>query len=139
MSTSLIINARHQLRWHQRLASDTSTAVMWGGWLYLWRPFLAAADALGNLQPLAIKLLGGSSPATLIYSLMALVCSSGTLLLWNRLPARKAREAHSVRTLNDYAAHFALPEQTIVEGRSASVCVVHHDANGRIIGIEARA
>lgn len=139
MSTTLIINARRQLHWQQRLFSDTSTALMWGGWLYLWRPFLAAAGALSNLQPLAIKLLGGSSPATLIYSLVALVGSSGTLLLWNLLPARKAREAQRVQTLRDYAAHFALPEHTIVAGRSANVCVVHHDAEGRIVGIETRA
>jgi poly-beta-1,6-N-acetyl-D-glucosamine biosynthesis protein PgaD len=138
MSTSLIINARRQLHWQQRLFSDTSTALMWGGWLYLWRPFLAAAGALSNLQPMLVKLLGGTSPATLVYSLVALVGSSGTLLLWNLLPARKACTAQREQSLPDYAAHFQLPVQAIVQGRSASVCVVHHDADGRIVGIETR-
>jgi len=139
MSTSLIINARNQLHWQQRLFSDTSTAVLWGAWLYLWRPFLAAAGALSGLQPLLIKLLGGTSPATLVYSLVAIAGSSGTLLLWNQLPARKARETQRVRTLRDYASHFELPEQTIVQGRNAAISVVHHDASGRIVGIETRA
>lgn len=139
MSNSLIINARHQLQWHQRLVCDTSTALMWGGWLCLWRPFLAAAGTLGNLPAVAIKLLGGASPLTLVYSVVALAASSLTLLLWNLLPAKRAKETQQVRTLQDYAQHFQLSPAAIEQGRGASICVVHHDADGRIVGIEAKA
>jgi poly-beta-1,6-N-acetyl-D-glucosamine biosynthesis protein PgaD len=142
MSNNLIINARNSLSWHQRLFSDTTTAVAWGGWLFLWRPILATVGALSSwsatLPNMLVKLLGGTSPADIVYSLVAVVGGSGTLLLWNHLvPARKA-DSHRVQVLRDYAAHFQLPEQTILAGRVSTVSVVHHDEHGRIIGIETR-
>ena len=39
-TNSLIIDLRRQLPWHKRYVSTTSTAMMWGGWLLLWRPFV---------------------------------------------------------------------------------------------------
>jgi poly-beta-1,6-N-acetyl-D-glucosamine biosynthesis protein PgaD len=142
MRNNLIINARNSLSWHQRLFSDTTTAVAWGGWLYLWRPILATLGAISgwsaNLPNVLVKLIGGSSPADIGYSVAALVGGSGTLLLWNYLvPSRKA-DTHRVQTLRDYASHFQLPEQAILAGRTSAVSVVHHDEQGRIIGIESR-
>lgn len=141
MSDSLIINARQHLRWHQRLLSDSSTAIMWGGWLYLWRPIITTVGALTtSVQPFVSKLMGGASPVSLELSVVALVGSSGTLLLWNHLlPARKAKAAQQANTLRDYANHFQLPEQKILEGRGAAICTVYHDANGQIVGLEANA
>lgn len=142
MSDSLIINARHQMRWHQRLCSDASTAMLWGFWFWLWRPLLGVFAWVGNLgasfHPTLMKLLANGSPLNLEGSMMALVGTSGTLLLWNLLPARKA-ETPKVMTLRDYAAHFELPELEIINGRASSVCVVHHDEEGRIIRVDSRA
>ena len=39
-ANSLIIDVRHQLPWHKRYFSTTTTAMMWAGWLLLWRPFI---------------------------------------------------------------------------------------------------
>ena len=50
MSRSLIINARHRLRWHQRLCSDASTVLMWGAWLKLLTLDYAEYNA-GTLPP----------------------------------------------------------------------------------------
>ncbi|HEX6592911.1 MAG TPA: poly-beta-1,6-N-acetyl-D-glucosamine biosynthesis protein PgaD [Moraxellaceae bacterium] len=142
MSDSLIINARQHLRWHERLFSDASTAMLWGVWLWLWRPVLSTVNwlaALGaSFQPTLMKLLANGSPLNIEGGVVALVGTSGTLLLWNLLPARKA-EAPQVHTLRDYAGHFQLPEQDILAGRASSVCVVHHDEQGRIVRIEQRA
>ena len=141
--SSLIINARDRLRWYQRLWSDASTVLMWWAWLKLWDPVLRslvrAAD-FGVLSQLAsMKLLtGGPGPVVDVrqYAL-ALVGTSGTLLLWKGLPAIKARapEAH---TLRDYARHFELPEDELVASRGTAVCVVHHDECGRITRVERR-
>src|SRR6266545_1734952 len=49
MSTSIIIDARDRLRWHQRFACDASTAALWGGWLWLWAPLLKAGGSLARL------------------------------------------------------------------------------------------
>lgn len=145
MPDSLIIDARHRLRWHQRLMSDASTAMLWGGWLWLWRPLLSAANWLGsvgstvgNLHPLLAGLLGASAAINVEGPLLTLAGTSGTLLLWKMLPARKPT-APAPRELQDYARHFQLPPATIEAGRRTSVCVVHHDAQGRIVRIDMRS
>jgi poly-beta-1,6-N-acetyl-D-glucosamine biosynthesis protein PgaD len=36
----------------------------------------------------------------------------------------------------DYASHFGLTASLLENGRTSQVCVVHHDALGRILAIE---
>lgn len=140
MTGSLIINARDRLRWHQRLGSDVSTLVLWGVWLRLWYPVLRtlafATTELGvHHRVVGIGHLSGASAVGLPRYAMALVGMSGSLLLWNRLPALKVCTPE-LRSVGDYARHFELPEEEILGGRSARVCVVHHDAGGRIVRVE---
>jgi|GEM_PF-1382380 len=143
MNDHLIINARHHLNAYQRFFSDASTAMLWGGWLWMWRPLLNIFNWIGNLgatfQPTLLKLLANGTPMNIEGSVMALVGTSGTLLLWNMLPAQKARTSPQARLLRDYAAHFELPEQEILAGRDSRVCVIHHDDSGRIIRIESQS
>jgi poly-beta-1,6-N-acetyl-D-glucosamine biosynthesis protein PgaD len=144
MNNSLIINARRHLPWQKRFFSDASTAMLWGGWLWMCRPVLSMLSWIGGLgaglQPTVLKLLGNGAPAmNLEGSVMALVGTSGTLLLWNLLPAHKAHTLAQAHTLRDYASHFNLPEQQIVAGRATSICVVHHDEAGHITSIETKA
>lgn len=140
MPEKFIINARRHLRWHQRLATDASTAAMWGGWLYLWQPLFKAAAWLSawGSRPLIGKLLAATPLVALQQPALTLVGACGALLLWSLLPARKVAAPEVVQSLADYAAHFGLPEQQIQAGQGTAVCVVHHDDQGRIIGIEAR-
>ncbi len=142
MSNHLIINARHHLNWHQRFVSNASTAMLWGGWLWMWRPLLNIFNWINNLgasfQPTLLKLVANGTPMNIEGSVMALVGTSGTLLLWNMLPARKATTSPQAPLLRDYAAHFQLPEQDILAGRASDVCIVHHDDNGRITRIESQ-
>lgn len=142
VSGSLIINARHRLRWHQRLCSDASTVLMWGAWLKLWYPVVRSFAWVGDfgvLSQLTLMKLLSSDPALDVerYA-VALVGTSGTLLLWNWLPAVKARNPE-VQSVSDYARHFELPEHEILAGRGTSVCVVHHDDSGRIVRLECRS
>jgi poly-beta-1,6-N-acetyl-D-glucosamine biosynthesis protein PgaD len=142
MSNTLIINARQQMPWQQRLASDTSTAVLWGWWLWLCRPALSAVNWLATLgagvSPSLTKLMIFGSSATLEAPMAALLGTSSTLMLWNMLPTQATPTAQ-VRTIHDYASHFGLAEEQILSGLSSSVCVVHHGENGQITGIECRA
>jgi poly-beta-1,6-N-acetyl-D-glucosamine biosynthesis protein PgaD len=66
---------------------------------------------------------------------VALLGTSGTLVLWSRLPAfrRCSPEDASARS---YARHARVPEQELAAGRAASICVVHHDDEGRIVRVE---
>jgi poly-beta-1,6-N-acetyl-D-glucosamine biosynthesis protein PgaD len=70
-------------------------------------------------------------------SLVALVGSSGTLVAWRNLPVRRARAGVAL-PVAEYARHFQLSEPVIEAGREAGICVVHHDADGRIAAIECR-
>lgn len=143
MSGSLIINARHRLAWHQRLFWDASTAMMWGGWLWLWSPLLRSSRWLADLgartYPTLSSLVASGSADAIQFSVLSLVGASGTLLVWKRLPApticTSQAEALSVC---DYARHFRLSEQELRAGRSAAVCVVQHDESGRIVRLDCR-
>lgn len=139
MSDTLIINARRHMPWQHRLASDTSTAVLWGWWLWLCRPALNALHWVGsvgngmNLSLTKFMILG--STTALEAPVAALVGTSSTLMLWNMLPAQPT-PASKAHTVMDYARHFGLSEEQILAGQSASVCVVHHGENGQIVRIE---
>jgi poly-beta-1,6-N-acetyl-D-glucosamine biosynthesis protein PgaD len=140
MSGSLIIDARHRLAWHQRLFADASTAMMWGGWLWMCTPILRASAGLVDLSvrsPTLMKLLASGSADDLGRSVVALAGTSGTLLAWNWLPARKVCAAAPL-SLPEYARHFGLPQRELEAARGASVCVVHHDESGRILQLECR-
>lgn len=142
MTGSLIIDARDRLRWYQRLFSDATTAMMWGAWIWLWTPVLGSfswVTHLGARSHLALSnLLAGTPGVSLERDVVALVGTSGTLIVWNRLPPTTRARPNVVHSLSDYARHFALPEQVILDGRRTSVCVVHHDEAGRIVRLECR-
>jgi poly-beta-1,6-N-acetyl-D-glucosamine biosynthesis protein PgaD len=146
MSAHLIIDARDRLPWHQRLASDAGTALLWSGWLWLWAPLVERlALAFASAIPLGVRLgpslakAGAVSAAagSLEHPVVAFVGASGTLLFLNRLPAPRAEAAPEV-TLREQARQHGLAEAELRGAREASVCVVHHDAQGRIVRLEPR-
>jgi poly-beta-1,6-N-acetyl-D-glucosamine biosynthesis protein PgaD len=142
MSTSIIIDARARLSWHQRIAWEASTAALWGGFLWLWAPLLKTGASLArlgiDLPPWLPNLLPAGSAGSLPLSIVALAGTSGTLMALNKLPVRRP-QADEALPVAEYARHFQVTEQLIEDGRNASICVVHHDADGRIAGIECRA
>jgi poly-beta-1,6-N-acetyl-D-glucosamine biosynthesis protein PgaD len=143
MSASPIIDARRLLPWHRRALSDASTAILWSAWLWLWKPLLVAGAAVAHLGPRAApalapavgKVLALGSGDVLQHSVVALLGASGTLIAWNRLPPRRARGAAPARAA-DLAP--AAPEHELRAARDAAICVVHHDAHGRIVRVERR-
>lgn len=143
-NSHLIINARHHLTWYIRLSSDTVTAMMWVGWLYLWRPLAHAIVVLKTVgctsfKDGAAKVFSCTSGAiNFQHAVVALLSTAALLVLWSLLPSRKVKTAHRVNSLGDYARHFDLHEKDIMSGRDQQINVVHHDDHGRIIGIEAR-
>lgn len=135
MSNSLIINIRQQLDWHQRFFSDSSTALAWAMWLYLWRPLVVITGVHAvNSHPTLFHFATNISPAMFGSIIAVVIFGAVGLLLWARLPSRRIKPmAH--KTLTDYARYFDLPKQDIMEGREANVCTVYHDAQGKIVAI----
>lgn len=142
MAASLIINARDRLAWHQRLVSDASTLFMWGAWVKLWVPLLKGLVWFAKLSLLShvtvAKVLPSGTIGGVPRSAVALVATSGALVVWSRLPSFRVC-APEERSAGDYARHFGLAEQELLAGRAAPICVVHHDEAGRIVRVETRA
>jgi poly-beta-1,6-N-acetyl-D-glucosamine biosynthesis protein PgaD len=140
MTSSVIIEASDRLAWHQRLASEASTAALWGGWLWLWAPLLKGAAELAGLVPQVpvwgLKVLPAAGPSLPLWG-AAIAGTSGTLVAWGKLPRLPAKVAADL-PVSEYARRFELPEHVIEAGRRAEVCVVHHHPDGRIAGIECR-
>lgn len=149
ISDDLIINVRDQMHWSQRMTTDVCTAVMWGGWFYLWRPVISLLAWLHGwsliVHPVShhhatgLAVIARGSSVLNAEGLLALLCGAGALLLWSLLPARQVKARSQVNTVADCAEYFGLSEQEIRDGRDTSVCVVHHDAEGRIVRIAPRS
>ncbi len=135
MNNSLIINIRQQLDWQQRFFSDSSTALAWAMWLYLWRPLVVITGVHAvNTHPTLFHFASGISPAMLGSIIAVVIFGAVGLLLWARLPSNRIKPmAH--KTLTDYARYFELSKQEIIAGREANVCTVYHDAQGKIVAI----
>ncbi|MCH7297249.1 poly-beta-1,6-N-acetyl-D-glucosamine biosynthesis protein PgaD [Acinetobacter higginsii] len=134
---SLIIDVRRQLPWHKRYFSTTTTAMMWAGWLLLWRPFILVW-VLVELQKthIAQRLMSAFGDG-IEHGVTALFMCAVALLLWSLLPAKRVHKKHAVeKTLPDYARYFELAEQEIQIGRQQKVSIVHHDENGKIVRVE---
>ncbi len=125
MSNSLIINVRGRLPWRRRLFSDTTTAAVWGYWLWLCRPMVGTLTVL----------LG--SPLFIGQAAIALGSTSGTLLLLNFATDRR-RNVPVLRSTPDYEGYFGLSGEQIDLGRNSRAAVVHHSEDGRIVGISPR-
>lgn len=142
MAASLIINARDRLSWQQRLFSDASTFVMWGAWVKLWVPLVKALAWVAKVSVVShvtlAKLLPSGTFGGVNRYALALVATSGALVVWSRLPSFKVCEPEE-RSAADYARHFEVSEPELLAGRGSSVCVIHHDDAGRIVRIEQRA
>lgn len=139
MKSSVIIEAGAHLAWHQRLASEFSTAALWGGWLFLWAPLVRSLTRLAHLglQQGVLNAMPAGGPS-LPFSLAAIAGTSGTFVAWRKLPRLRARVVPAL-PVSEYARHFEVSEESIEAGRGASICVVHHHPDGRIASIECRA
>jgi poly-beta-1,6-N-acetyl-D-glucosamine biosynthesis protein PgaD len=137
----LIINARRQLRWHQRLFCDASTFALWSMWLWMCRPVLLSAMGLvgmmmGYHHPAKHPLFPGAMVSA-EDAVFLLLCTGGLLMLWNRVASQPAVRPR-VNAVPDYARYFDLDPRAIADARQSGVCTVHHDEQGRIVRIESR-
>ena len=139
MREQFIINARRDLRRRHRWLSDVLTAGLWIGWILLWLPVFRKLREVVRLhvdfELAAREVLDTVTPISITHSLIALIGTTALLLLWSRLPKRKATHAEGTLSTVDYARHFGLDEREILAGRDSRVCVVTHDDAGAITGV----
>jgi poly-beta-1,6-N-acetyl-D-glucosamine biosynthesis protein PgaD len=143
MAEKLIINARKQIGWRRRVLSDIATASLWIGWIYLWIPVFRKFHEVVrhhlDLGKAAIEVLEAVAPIPIEHSIVALLGTSALLMLWALLPKLEVTQAHAVEEIEDYAGFFGLELREIAAGRASRICVVTHDENGGIVGVEVKA
>lgn len=143
MADGPIINARRQIGWRRRLFSDTATAALWIGWVYLWIPvvgkFHQIIRAHLNLETTAMEVLETVAPIPVANSVVALLGTSALLMLWSLLPKRRVTHAHAGVAIEDHAQFFGLDPQEIQAGRDSRICVVTHDEKGAFVQIAVKS
>jgi len=139
MFETLIINARRDLGWRQRAASDLSTAMLWIGWILLWAPVFRKLREVVRLhlqfELAAREILDTVTPISVVHSVVALLGTSLLLLSWSLLPKRRVTHAHVTLTTADHARHFGIDERQVASGLQSRICVVNHDDDGGVTGI----
>lgn len=139
LTDSLIINVPHRLGLPRRLLTWTVTLGLWVLWGCLWAPIIHNYSYLvhccGSISVAAVRLLDGATVISMEHITSALLGTAATLMLWGMLPRHGRTGTHRQNSLTDYARHFGLEEAAILHGRSAAVCTVHHDEQGRITAI----
>ncbi len=135
-SNDLIIDLRRKLPWHKRYMSNTSTAMMWACWLFLWRPIMLVVGLIGLQKPHLIHSVMHAFGVGVQHGITALIACAVALLLWSHfIPATTVKKT-DVKTTQDYADFFGLSEENIQQGRLQKISTVHHDENGKIVFIE---
>lgn len=135
----LVIDLRHLLPWHKRYVSNTTTALMWGAWLMLWRPFLLVWILIQLQKSAAVHHLLNALSISLEYGGLELVlCSVGLLLRSRFMPSASAKVGSQEQPMatQQYADYFELSHQKIEQSRQHKITVVHHNAHGQIIDLE---
>ncbi|WP_159016000.1 poly-beta-1,6-N-acetyl-D-glucosamine biosynthesis protein PgaD [Cognatiluteimonas profundi] len=142
MFDTLIINARRDLGWGRRAASDLSTAMLWIGWILLWAPVFRKLREVVRLhlqfELAAREILEMVTPISVVHSVIALLGTITLLLSWSLLPKRRVAHAHAALTSVDHARHFGVDERQVAAGLQSRICVVHHDDDGAVTGITAQ-
>ena len=135
-SNNLIIDLRRQLPWHKRYVSTTTTAMMWAGWLLLWRPLLLVWLLVELQKTHLVHRVFSAMSVGVEHGITSLIVCCIALLLWsNFIPAKSVKKTKQ-KEIDDYARYFELTQHEIQQGRAQKVAVIHHDETGRITHIE---
>lgn len=119
-----VIDLRPQLSWRRRLPGRLGTGALWlGSAALVGVPKLVGAVMVGSLLVPSLLLLDRKRPGP----------QAG-----GRLTHARAPIASEGLSRPDAAAHLGLSESQLFRARHASLCTVHHDADGRIVALEVQ-
>jgi len=118
------------------MLSDMGTAGLWGLWLWLCRPALGVLGWVrgASIQHCVTHLMAIGGASGLERGAFALCSACGVVWLWSKIVERGRIATRSAYSPN-YAVHFGLSDLQLHRYRMSQVCIVHHDADGRISAI----
>ena len=132
-----IIDHRNELPWHQRYASTTSTALLWGIWILLWRPVMIILGFIGVKNPHIVEHILGLFLSAIEKGILFLLLAALILLLWNNFVPYKSFKRGEAKTIHDYANYFGFDAAQLKRAREQQIVTIHHDDAGHIVEIES--
>jgi len=133
---TLIIDVRNQLPWHKRYLSNTTTAMLWGCWLFLWRPLVIFISYVAIQKPHLIEHFFSAIAHVLENGFTALLACAISLWLWSHFIPSKTKAQAKDKSTEEYARYFNLDARQLKASRLQKVVIVHHDTEGRITHID---
>lgn len=136
MSYQPIIDVRRSLPWRRRIASEFATFAVWIAWGVLClSTFASSAHAAAAGHHVNRPGIHTAAPSSGQVEAVLAFAALGLSALW-AVPRMRQTAPRAFSKSPDYAAHFGLTASLLENGRTSQVCVVHHDALGRILAIE---
>ena len=133
---SLIIDVRDQLPWHNRYFTITMTAMLWLGWLFLWRPLIIGFGYISTQKPHLINYFFSTFAKLLEHGFFALIGCAVSLWLWSNFVPSKTKKEVETKSTTQYAGYFNLDTDALIQARQQKIATVHHNAEGRITKIQ---
>ena len=133
---TLIIDVRNQLPWHKRYVSNTTTAMLWGGWIFLWRPLIILIGYISIQKPHLIEHFFSAIAHVLENGFTALLACAVSLWLWSNFIPSKTKAQAKDKNTDEYARYFNLDLEQLKASRLQKKSTVHHDTDGRITHID---
>lgn len=139
MNDKLIIDVRRSLPWRRRAASDLATAAIWALWAMLCLSSFAGHAHAASQTIASAKTLhaGVHLPLPMPNGIGWPIAGLALATLWIVPRLQKPAAPKSLAGTPNYAGHFGLTMSDLDAARATQVCVVHHDASGRIVAVKA--
>ncbi|MDQ8953787.1 poly-beta-1,6-N-acetyl-D-glucosamine biosynthesis protein PgaD [Acinetobacter rudis] len=128
----LIIDLRQQFPLHKRYFSNTTTLLLWGSWLLLWRPVMIVVSLIYAHQINLLNRVFDTFSSVVENGFAALVACAITLWMWSTFVSPKSKVQVTQKKVEDYAKYFGLHQQHLEQTRQQKVVYVHHNQEGKI-------
>lgn len=128
----LIIDLRDQLPWRKRYLSNTTTLLLWGAWLLLWRPMILVIGLIYAHKVSLLDHLFDTFRLVVENGFTALVACALSLWMWSTLVSPKSKQDAEAKKLDDYAKYFGINQAHLQDARQQKVVYVHHNEEGKI-------
>jgi biofilm PGA synthesis protein PgaD len=137
---TLIINKRHELPRTKRIFWDIITVLLWGWFIYLWKPIFHIFYRIITLGAPADELsdwiFGEIHSVTVGHALYMLIGTPIVLFVLSRINRHQAPSEHLIYHSSDYANYFHIDEAQLEECSNNQLVTVYFDEHGQIIALE---
>lgn len=136
----LIINQRHELPFRKKLIWDFITVLLWGGWLYLWKPVFDVIYQMlirpDHPHEVSKTIFSDINVVPVDQALIMLVATPAILFILSRIHRHKKPSAHLILDEEDYREYFGIAKNVYHECLNSQQITVYHNEQGQIIRLE---